>query len=75
MTVELEKLNDDLDGSPSPATEWGALRETMGDTLLAALMGLSDASLRRYASGQRETPQKVAERPHWLALVVGDLAG
>ena len=75
MTVELEKVNVALDESPSPATEWGALRETLGDTLLAALVGISDASLRRYASGQRETPQKVAERLHWLALVVGDLAG
>lgn len=75
MTVELAKMNDALDASPSPATEWGALRETLGDTLLAKLVGVSDASLRRYASGQRETPQKVAERLHWLALVVGDLAG
>ena len=75
MTVELEKVNVALDESPSPATEWGALRETLGDTLLAALVGISDASLRRYASGQRETPQKVAERLHWLALVGGDLAG
>ncbi len=64
MTVELEKVNVALDESPSPATEWGALRETLGDTLLAALVGISDASLRRYASGQRETPQKVAERLH-----------
>ena len=61
---------DDLDRG-----EWRALRETLGDSLLAALVGISDASLRRYASGQRETPQKVAERLHWLALVVGDLAG
>lgn len=75
MTVEVEKLNDALDESPSPATEWGALRETLGETLLAALTGISDTSLRRYAGGQRATPQKVAERLHWLALVVGDLAG
>lgn len=75
MTVEVERVNDALDDSPSPATEWGALRESLGDTLLAALVGISDASLRRYASGQRETPQRVAERLHWLALVVGDLAG
>jgi hypothetical protein len=75
MTIELEKVNDALDESPSPATEWAALRGTLGDTLLAALVGVSDASLRRYAGGQRETPQKVAERLHWLALVVGDLAG
>lgn len=75
MKVEVEKVNDALHESPSPATEWGALRETLGDTLLAALVGISDASLRRYAGGQRQTPQKVAERLHWLALVVGDLAG
>jgi hypothetical protein len=53
----------------------GRAARDAGETLLAALVGRSDASLRRYASGQRETPQGVAERPHWLALVVGELAG
>lgn len=75
MIVEVEKVSDALNESPAPSTEWAAVRETLGDALLAALVGVSDASLRRYASGDRETPQKVAERLHWVAMVVGDLAG
>jgi hypothetical protein len=32
-------------------------------------------SLRRYAAGQRTTPDDVADRLHFVALVVADLAG
>jgi len=31
--------------------------------------------LRRHAAGERATPQRLAERLHWPAAVVGDLAG
>ena len=33
------------------------------------------SSLRRYLSGARSTPDEVAARLHFLALVTGDLAG
>jgi len=33
------------------------------------------SSLKRYVSGERDTPDDVAARLHFLALVVGDLAG
>ena len=32
-------------------------------------------SLRRYVSGSREVPDRIAARIHWLALLVSDLAG
>ena len=75
MTAELAKLVDTLDHSPSPPTEWATMRETFGDEPLARLVGVAEASLRRYAAGSRDTPQRVAERLHWLAMVVADLAG
>ena len=43
--------------------------------MLARLVGVSVVSVRRYASGNRPTPDEVAARLHFLALVVGDLAG
>lgn len=75
MEAEVGKLVDVLDESPSPATEWATMREIFGDEALAKLVGVAEASLRRYASGTRETPQLIAERLHWLAMVVADLSG
>jgi DNA-binding transcriptional regulator YdaS (Cro superfamily) len=64
-----------LDESPLPEHEWAAMRAVFGDGALAALLGISLSSLKRYAAGQRATPDRVAERLHWLAMVVADLAG
>ena len=61
--------------SPMPRGEWPALIETLGEDLLARLLGISASSLRRYATGTRPTPDAVATRLHLLALVVVDLAG
>jgi hypothetical protein len=79
---EVERLGailDDLDEalllSPVPEHEWPALRRVLGDGQLAALVGISPSSLQRYSSGKRKTPDDVAARLHFLALVVGDLAG
>lgn len=47
----------------------------LGEPLLAALVGVSRSSLRRYAAGRRATPDAVAGRLHHVALVVGNLAG
>lgn len=47
----------------------------LGSDLLARLIGVSAVSIRRYAAGTRPTPDEVAARLHFLALVVGDLAG
>jgi hypothetical protein len=75
METEVAHLIEVLDHSPSPSTEWAAMREVLGDDTLCALVGVAPASMRRYANGGRDTPQAVAERLHWLATVVADLAG
>lgn len=68
-------LRDALVASPIPEHEWGAMTSTLGVERLAALLGVAEASLRRYASGTRETPDDVAARLHHLARVVGYLRG
>jgi hypothetical protein len=71
----LDQLNDALEASPAPSTEWSRLLRTLDREMLARLLGISPASVRRYAAAARETPDEVAARLHWLALIVGDLAG
>jgi len=68
-------LLDALEESPLPRTEWVGLERVLGADLLADLIGISPSSLRRYAAGTRDTPDDVAARLHFLALVVGDLSG
>ena len=63
------------DQSPAPAYEWRTLPDTLGLDLLTRLLGISQSSARRYISGRRSTPDAVADRLHFLAFVVGDLAG
>jgi hypothetical protein len=64
-----------LEESPIPKTEWRAMRAVLDERLLARLVGAAVPSLRRYASGRRTTPDDVADRLHFVALVVADLAG
>lgn len=71
----LEKINEALDHSPAPAHEWRVLQDVLGVELLSRLLGISQSSTRRYISGNRSTPDAVAARLHFLAFVVGDLAG
>ena len=71
----LEKINDALDQSPAPTHEWRALQGVLGLDLLTRLLGISQSSARRYISGNRSTPDAIAGRLHFLAFVVGDLAG
>ena len=73
--AKIGQLIDALEESPVPASEWGAMRSLFGDEALARLVSVSESSVRRYASATRSTPQDVAERLHWLAMVVADLAG
>jgi hypothetical protein len=49
--------------------------ELFGADRLAELLGISVASLRRYASDQRPTPDVVAARLHLLARIVAELRG
>lgn len=64
-----------LDASPSPRFEWPAVSRVIDAEQLAMLLNVSVSSLKRYASGERDTPDEVAARLHHVALIVGDLAG
>jgi hypothetical protein len=75
MAASVEQLVAVLDESPAPASEWAPMRAVFGDDVLGDLLGIAPASLRRYAAAERATPQATAERLHWLAMVVSDLAG
>ena len=64
-----------LDQPPATTAEWPALQEVLGPELLAGLIGVSASSTRRYVSGTHPTPDAIAVRLHFVALVVADLAG
>ena len=64
-----------LEASPVPKFEWGGVARVFDAEPLAALLNVSASSLKRYQSGERTTPDPIAARLHFLALVVGDLAG
>lgn len=68
-------LLEAMAASPVPEYEWGAVERVLGPDVLSNLLGISPSSLRRYASGSRPTPDPVAAKLHFLALIVGDLAG
>jgi hypothetical protein len=71
----VEQLAEALEDSPSPASETGEMSAVFGWQELARLVSASQISLRRYAAGQRDAPDAVAARMHWLAKVVGELRG
>src|SRR3954462_9376326 len=64
-----------LEASPVPKFEWAGLGRVLDAERLSSLLSVSLSSLNRYQSGERDTPDAVAARLHFLALVVGDLAG
>ena len=71
----LEQLNTALEESPVPEFEWSRLSEMLGLDLLSRLLGISASSVRRYKAAARTTPDDVADRLHFLSLLVGDLSG
>ena len=75
LADELRQLYEAIEESPLPESEWASMRELLDDQMLAKLLGVSRQSIHRYSSGERATPQEVAERLHVLALIVSDLAG
>lgn len=75
LSALLERINEALDESPAPTYEWRTLDSVLGINLLAELLNVSKSSIRRYLSGKRSTPDKVAARLHFLAFIVGDLSG
>jgi len=71
----IERLNLALEESPVPEFEWNRLTDVLGLELLSRLLGISPSSVRRYKAAARSTPDDVAERLHFLSLIVGDLSG
>jgi hypothetical protein len=71
----LETMVAALEASPVPKFEWGGLARVFAPEDLAALLHISASSLKRYQHGERATPDPIATRLHFIALVVGDLAG
>lgn len=70
-----EQIMESLESSPMPEEEWEPLLEILGDEILGKLTGVSDSSMRRYRTGERKTPDEVAVRLHFTALIVADLLG
>lgn len=71
----LEAAGEQLADSPMPKGTWPVIVDVLGEELLSQLLGVSTASIRRYARGERSTPETVAERLHFVALLVADLSG
>jgi hypothetical protein len=64
-----------LDESPVPAPELTKLNATLGHELLSGLLEISAASLHRYQSGERQVPDAIADRAHFLTAVLSALEG
>ena len=75
LTTLLERINEALEESPAPDSEWRTLYDILGVELLAKLLGISHSSVRRYLLGNRTTPDTISARLHFLAFIVGDLSG
>lgn len=75
LVALLSTIVDALEASPAPAYEWKGLARVFPPDDLAALLHVSASSLKRYQAAERDTPDTIAARLHFLALVVGDLAG
>ena len=75
LSKSLEQLNEILASTPAPSSEWPRLTRLFGVDRLSGLLGTSPGSARRYKASSRTTPDEIAARLHFLAMVVGDLAG
>jgi hypothetical protein len=71
----LGELYDRIAESPAPKIEWRPTEQLLGAALLSDLLNISTSSLTRYESGERPTPDEVADRLHFLALTLSDLVG
>jgi len=75
LSRAIDVIYNAIEASPMPTSEWTSMRELLKDELLERLLGVSRQSIERYASGERQTPQPVANRLHVIALIASDLAG
>jgi hypothetical protein len=75
LRAAFQGIYEALAENPVPRREWKAVRQYFNDDQLAHLLGISETSVQRYARAQRNTPEAVVAKLHWLALVVGYLSG
>jgi len=75
LVAALRATLEAVDASPRPEGEWAPARDVVGDDLLARLLRVSGSSLRRYAGGDRRTPDEVAWRLHVVARLLASLVG
>lgn len=71
----LDSLLEAMKESPLPRSELRSLGDLLGRDRLAALVGTSEPSLRRYLAGSRSVPDDIAQRAHSLAIVASYLRG
>ncbi len=64
-----------LDESPVPEAELAKLSSILGHDLLIEMLDISAASLQRYQSGDRNVPDAIADRAHFLTSVIAALEG
>lgn len=75
LALAITKAWEAVEHSPLPDREWPKMTRLLGDDLLEILVGTSSSSLYRYRSGDRHTPDHIAERLHAITLITADLAG
>src|SRR4051794_27287888 len=65
VTALLHMIVAALEASPAPKHEWKGVSRVFPVEDLAALLAVSVSSLKRYQSGERDTPDAVAARLHF----------
>jgi hypothetical protein len=75
LAEALRATTEAVAASPHPEGEWPAARELLDDDLLGRLVRVSSSSLRRYAKGERKTPDDVAWRLHLVVRLLAALLG
>lgn len=70
--LRLDELLQSMEDSPDPEREWAVLRGIVGDEELAELLGVPPTEITTYAE-HAATPDDLAARLHFLALLVADL--
>lgn len=71
----IRSVRDSIAASPVPELELPKLDALFGTDRLSGLIGAAESSLRRYLAHAHVTPDPVAGRGHFLAVVAGNLAG
>jgi hypothetical protein len=73
--INPHRLLEALESSPLPEREIHRLAALLGYPRLSELTAVSEPSLRRYAAGERRVPDPVAQRLHFLAMLIAILRG